>query len=58
MRVKNSQQVNPPWTALIDIFNQESYLNFENNQVLNHARHRIFEFIFESYSRIPESQDE
>ncbi|CDW80673.1 proteasome-associated protein ecm29 homolog [Stylonychia lemnae] len=58
MRVKNSQQVNPPWNLLIDIFNQDAYQNFENVNVKRHAQTRIFEFIFESYSRIPQTQDE
>lgn len=30
MRVKNSKLVNPPWTLILDVFNQENYLKFEN----------------------------
>eukprot|EP00347_Sterkiella_histriomuscorum_P023653 403333856 len=58
MRTKNSQQVNPPWVALIDIFNQEQFHNFQNPTVKRHAIDRIFEFIFESYNRIPSDIDQ
>ena len=30
MRVKNSQNVLPPWVPLLDIFNSEQYTSYEN----------------------------
>jgi len=55
MRTKNSKNVCPPWIALIDIFNQSVYQEFTNQVIKRHAAERIYEFIFESYDRIPES---
>ena len=59
MRTKNSKAVNPPWAQLLDIFNQPPYLkDFENQNVKRHAANRIYEFIFESFDRIPEESDQ
>jgi Proteasome stabiliser len=58
MRVKNSPDVNPPWVALLQIFNDSQYnLPEANPWIKHHVSSRIFEFIFESFDRIPPSLD-
>lgn len=59
MRTKNSKSVNPPWTLLLDIFNSPAYTKeFKNETVKRHAANRIYEFVFESFQRIPDDIDQ
>jgi len=58
MRTKNSKAVCPPWAALLDIFNQDAYHECHNVNVKKHTANRIYEFLFESFDRIPESVDQ
>lgn len=58
MRTKNSKVVCPPWSSLIDIFNQEAYEECHNQNVKRYAAGRIYEFLFESFERIPESAEQ
>lgn len=58
MKTKNSKAVIPPSVSLLDIFNSEAYHEFQNQHVKRHAAERIYQFIFESFDRIPEAIDQ
>jgi hypothetical protein len=53
MRVKNSKQVIIPHASLIGIFISERYNSFENQITKRYVSDLIFNFIFESFDRVP-----